>query len=156
MTPRPVRSLLAVGALVGLLVSCSGSDDGADTTDGTSVDATVEPTTTIPTTPGPTTTVPTTTGDVVVTGAPEESIDPDTALANELMSATVEANLGLPKEQADCAAVFIVEALGADTLIVDGELVDLDTLPAEAQQAAAAAIAEAVPDCGITVSSVAD
>ena len=147
MTPRPVRSSIAVGALVGLLVSCSGSDDGADTTDGTgttdgtSVDATVEPTTT---------------GDVVVTGAPAESIDPDTALANELMSATVEANLGLPKEQADCAAVFIVEALGADTLIVDGELVDLDTLPAEAQQAAAAAIAEAVPDCGITVSSVAD
>ena len=97
---------------------------------------------------------PTTTGDVVVTGAPTDSIDPATvALANELMSASVQANLGLPKEQADCAAVFMVNALGADNLIVDGELVDLDTLPAEAQQAGAAAITEAVPNCGITVPS---
>jgi hypothetical protein len=147
MTPRHVRSMITVGALVGLLVSCGGSDDGADTTDGTPVGTTDGTTVVAPTT---------TTGDVVVTGAPAESIDPDTALANELMSASVQANLGLPKEQADCAAVFMVDALGADTLIVDGELVDLDTLPAEAQQAAAAAIAEAIPNCGITVSTVPD
>ena len=143
--------MITVGALVGLLVSCGGSDDGADTTDGAPVGSPVG------TTDGTTVVAPTTTtGDVVVTGAPAESIDPDTALANELMSASVQANLGLPKEQADCAAVFMVDALGADTLIVDGELVDLDTLPAEAQQTAAAAIAEAIPNCGITVSTVPD
>jgi len=149
MTPRHVRSLLTVGALVGLLVSCSGSDDSADTTADTAVvDGTGEPTTTS------SPVGPTTTGDVVVTGAPTDSIDPATVtLANELMSASVQANLGLPKEQADCAAVFMVNALGADNLIVDGALVDLDTLPAEAQQAGAAAITEAVPNCGITVSS---
>jgi len=144
MTPRHVRSLLTVGALVGLLVSCGGSDDDAtsDTTPNTGVVDSSAPTTTV---------------DVVVSGAPAESADPDTlALANELMSASVQANLGLPKEQADCAAVFMVNAIGADILVVDGELVDLDSLPAEAQQAGAAAIAEAVPNCGITVPSVAD
>ncbi len=148
MTPRHVRSLFTVGALVGLLVSCSGSDDSADTTADTAV---------VEGTGEPTTSVPTTTDDVVATGAPAESVDPaSVALANELMSASIQANLGLSKEQADCAAVFMVNALGADNLIVDGELVDLDTLPAEAQQAGAAAITEAVPNCGITVPSVAD
>lgn len=151
MSPRHVRSLITVGALVGLLVSCGGSDDGADTTNETTTDTTRD--TGVVETTGPTTTAPAT-GDVVVTGAPAGSIDPETvALANELMSASVEANLGLPREQADCAAVFMVDAIGADTLIVDGALVDLDTLPAETQQAAAAAIGEAIPNCGITVSS---
>ncbi len=125
--------MIALAALAGLLVACGGSDDD------TAAPASAEPTNTV---------------DVVVTGGPAEPADADTvALANQLMSASVQANLGLPKVQADCAAVFMVNALGAETLIVDGALVDLDMLPAQAQRAAAAAITEAIPNCGITVPS---
>jgi hypothetical protein len=79
----------------------------------------------------------------------EAATDDDRALAVELMTAEIAANLPFDDAQSACAAEFLVDAIGVDELLVDGDLVDLDSLPTEAQDAAAAALAAAVPACDI-------
>lgn len=84
-------------------------------------------------------------------GSGEESSggDDQRARAIELMTPEVEAGLGLPPDQAACATEFLVDAIGPDVLLVDGELVDLDTALTDYEQVATDALIAAVPVCGI-------
>lgn len=79
----------------------------------------------------------------------EAATDDDRTLAIELMTAEVAANLPLDETQSACAAEFLVDAIGVDVLLVDGEVVDLDSLPDDAQTAASLALATAITSCGI-------
>ena len=71
------------------------------------------------------------------------------ALAIELMTAEVAANLPLDDAQSACAAELLVDAIGVDVLVADGELVDLDALPDDRNAAAEEALATAIIECDI-------
>jgi hypothetical protein len=73
----------------------------------------------------------------------------DRDLAIELMTAEVAANLPLDDAQAACTAELLVDALGVDVVLVDGALVDLDSLPTEFDGPAERAVLAAISDCDI-------
>jgi hypothetical protein len=73
----------------------------------------------------------------------------DRDLAIELMTAEVAANLPLDDAQSACTAELLVDAIGVDVLLVDGELVDLDSLPSEFDAPAEQAIITAIGECDI-------
>jgi hypothetical protein len=75
--------------------------------------------------------------------------DEQRLLAIELMTPEVAAGLGLPDDQAACAAEFLVDAIGPDVLLYEGELVDLDTTLTDYEDVAIDALVAAVPVCGI-------
>jgi len=83
-----------------------------------------------------------------------ESADEDRDLAVELMTEEVAANLPLDDAQAACAAELLVDAIGVDALLIDGELVDLDALPTEFDAAAEAALVTAITECNIDPASL--
>lgn len=73
----------------------------------------------------------------------------DRDLAVELLAAQVATELGLDAEQAACTAGLMVDAIGADVLLYEGDLVELETLPAESTEAGSEALVQAVTDCGV-------
>ncbi len=139
MTIRATRSMLVAIAATTLIAACSGSDDSGDATTDASTATTVERAT------------PSSTIDIVVTtdGSLPAADPADVQLADQLLSRSIQVNLGLSPEQADCAAVLMVDAIGANVLLDGGELVDLDSLGAEYQQKGADGLAAAIGDCGI-------
>lgn len=80
-------------------------------------------------------------------GTAETSADRDTAI--ELMAVEVQGGLGIPADQSACVAGLLVDAIGVDVVLVDGELIDLDTLPVEYEQPAIDAIVASVDECGV-------
>lgn len=56
---------------------------------------------------------------------------------------------GLDDEQATCAAELVVEGIGTDVLVVDGEVVDLDQLGESAVELAGNALVASIGACGI-------
>lgn len=73
----------------------------------------------------------------------------DRGLAVELMSTEVSTTFGLAADDATCVAELIVDALGADVLLADGELVELDSLGDTAADATGAALAASTESCGV-------
>jgi len=67
-----------------------------------------------------------------------------------LMTEEVGTVFGLADSNAACTAELLVDAIGADVLVVDGELVDLDSLPGENVDLAGGALVESVEVCGNT------
>jgi hypothetical protein len=61
----------------------------------------------------------------------------------------VAANLPLDDAQSACTAELLVDAIGPEVLVVDGELVDLDSLPTELDPIAEQALVQAITDCDI-------
>ena len=57
--------------------------------------------------------------------------------------------LGFTEEQASCTAEYFVDAVGIDTLVVDGEIVDLDSLSDDVVTVATDAMIAAVEPCGL-------
>ena len=88
-------------------------------------------------------------GDVEPDPTDEASDDSVRDLAIEAMAAGLVGELGLPDDQAQCAGGLIVDALGLELLVVDGALVDLDSLPSEAQSLASDALVQSIEICGI-------
>jgi len=84
-------------------------------------------------------------GDVV----PVESAGGDREAAVVFVADGLTNEVGIPEDQALCAAELMVDAMGVDNLFVDGELVDLDGLPVEVQDLAVEALTAAVTLCGI-------
>lgn len=82
-------------------------------------------------------------------GGDTASADPNRDFAIEQMTIAVSSNLPLDDAQAACTAVLLVDAIGTDVLVVDGEFVDLDSLPTEFDPAAEQAIFQAITDCDI-------
>ncbi len=66
-----------------------------------------------------------------------------------LMADELVVNFALPDDQAICAGELIVDAVGTEVLYDGTALVDLDALPVEASDMAAAALIGAVGTCGI-------
>ena len=58
-------------------------------------------------------------------------------------------NLGFTAEQATCSSELIVDEVGLDTFLVDGAVVDFDTLSDEVAEATIAALTLAVDECGL-------
>jgi hypothetical protein len=89
---------------------------------------------------------------VPMSGNPEggaATADPaarDEAVA--LMTEEVVTDFGLADSNAECTAELLVDAIGADVLVVDGELVELDSLPGENVDLAGGALIESVEVCG--------
>jgi hypothetical protein len=94
---------------------------------------------------------PTDSGGATDDGAGDEGAasSEDRDLAIELMTAEVAANLPLDDAQSACTAELLVDAIGVDVLLVDGELVDLDSLPSEFDAPAEQAIITAIGECDI-------
>lgn len=84
-------------------------------------------------------------GDVV----PVESAGGDREAAVVFVADGLTNEVGIPEDQALCAAELMVDAMGVDNLFVDGALVDLDGLPVEVQDLAIEALTAAVTGCGI-------
>lgn len=82
------------------------------------------------------------------TGDPSESSG-DRDLAVELMAIEVQDGLGIPADQSECVAGLLVDAIGVDVVLVDGALIDLDTLPVEYEQPAIDAVVASVDECGV-------
>ncbi len=80
-------------------------------------------------------------------GEGDGGVDP--ALAVELLATDLEADPGLPADQAVCAAELVVEAVGPDVLVVDGELIDPADLNDEDDAAVVDALIASVDECGI-------
>ncbi|MCB0968497.1 MAG: hypothetical protein KDB37_16820 [Ilumatobacter sp.] len=73
--------------------------------------------------------------------------DAETAYA--LMADELTLQIGLPEDEADCLAPFVVDAIGLDVALVDGELIDLDEADAATQDLAFGGIVEGIEVCGI-------
>lgn len=73
----------------------------------------------------------------------------DRDLAVELMSVEVSSTFGLASDDATCVAELIVDALGTDVLVENGELVELDSLGDAAADATGAALVASTESCGI-------
>ncbi len=86
-------------------------------------------------------------GVVAVGGQKSDADRRAEALAYVSDSLTTEA--GIPADQADCAAEYVVDALGLDVIFDGDQLVDFDGLPQEAADIASNALALAVTPCGI-------
>lgn len=90
----------------------------------------------------------------MVDGLPDTSTAPDAdpAARDEavgLMGGEVAANFELDDASATCLAELIVDRIGPDILVVDGELVDLDGLGDDVTELAGAALVESIDTCGI-------
>lgn len=73
----------------------------------------------------------------------------DRDLAVGLMAQEVESNLPIEGAQATCTAELLVDAIGADQLLQDGELIDLDTVGTQFDDAAQQAFIDAIEECGL-------
>jgi hypothetical protein len=73
----------------------------------------------------------------------------DRDLAVALMTDEVVTTFALDPEPAACVAELIVDAIGADVLVVDGALVDLDSLGEAGADAAGAALLASTDECGV-------
>ena len=91
-------------------------------------------------------------------GAPAGDADADSGenadvgdrdVAVELMATEVSTTFGLDADSATCVAELIVDALGADVLVVSGELVELDSLGDAAADATGAALVASTDTCGV-------
>ncbi len=89
--------------------------------------------------------VPMVDGDVV----PGESAGADRDDVVAGLAEGLGESLGLTPEQATCSAELIVDEVGLDTFLVDGAVVDFDTLSDEVAEAAIAAMTLAVEACGL-------
>jgi hypothetical protein len=81
---------------------------------------------------------------------PTEPADP--ALRDEAIATFADGlmtEIGLTQEQADCAAAAVVDAIGMDTLVQDGELVDIDLLGTTEQDIAVEALLANLETCNI-------
>lgn len=82
-----------------------------------------------------------------------EPTDPaDSALRDEAVALFAEglvAEIGLTQEQADCAAGAVVDAIGMDVLVQNGELVDIDLLGTAEQDIAVEALLANLEVCNI-------
>ncbi len=87
------------------------------------------------------------TGDTGETG--DTASSPDRDLAIELMAVQVQEGLGIPADQSACVAALLVDAIGVDVLLVDGALIELDTLPTTYDDAATDALIASVDACGV-------
>jgi hypothetical protein len=85
--------------------------------------------------------------DAAVDESAGSSDDRDFAI--EQMTSEVAANLPLDDAQSACTAELLVDAIGPEVLVVDGELVDLDSLPTELDPIAEQALVQAITDCDI-------
>ncbi|MEM7092067.1 MAG: hypothetical protein AAF567_03620 [Actinomycetota bacterium] len=90
--------------------------------------------------------LPMTVGEVVEPPAGSGG-DRDAVVA--LLAEDAVLTFGIPEDQATCLGGLIVDAVGADVIFVDGELVELDFLPAEAAERVGAAIVSSPDACGI-------
>ncbi|MDW3216338.1 MAG: hypothetical protein R8G01_20275 [Ilumatobacteraceae bacterium] len=95
-------------------------------------------------------------GDAVSGGTDAGSTDSgedagvgDRDLAVDLMSTEVATTFGLDAASATCVAELIVDALGADVLVDDGGLVELDSLDDAAADATGAALVASTETCGV-------
>jgi len=82
--------------------------------------------------------------------AADESTARDEAI--DLMGAEVNVTFGLGEPQADCVAELLVNRIGEDLLVVDGDLVDLNSFPDGVNQLAGQALIASVAQCGINPS----
>lgn len=73
----------------------------------------------------------------------------DAATAYALMAEELTLQIGLPAAEAECLAPFVVDALGVDVALVDGELIDLDAADTATQDIAFGGIVDGVEACGI-------
>ena len=76
----------------------------------------------------------------------------DAAIA--FMEAEMQTELGMSPDEAACVAPYLVDAIGADTLIVDGEQVVLEELGDEAAEQAAIGLFDGAVACGIDPDSL--
>ena len=65
------------------------------------------------------------------------------------ITAELAREFGFTEEQSACVAEYFVDGVGLDTLIVNGEIVDLDTLSDDVVDAATDALLAAIDPCGI-------
>jgi hypothetical protein len=82
----------------------------------------------------------------------EQPDTPDPALRDDaiaLFATGLVDEVGLTQEQADCAAGYVVDALGMSMLVENGELIDIDLLGAEAQDIAVDTLFASLADCDI-------
>ncbi len=86
-------------------------------------------------------------GDVAAAPPSADAGDRDAAVG--FVTAEFGTEFGLVGEQATCAAELLVDAVGADVLLVDGELVDLDLLGDDVAEQAGGALVQSVDVCGI-------
>lgn len=86
-------------------------------------------------------------GDVAAGG--QKSDEERRAEAIVSISESLVAEVGIPPDQATCAAGYVVDALGLDVVFDGDQLVDFDQLPQAAVDIASNALAEAVTPCGI-------
>lgn len=95
------------------------------------------------------------TGDAPVAGGADPADSGESAdgaardLALELMATEVSTTFGLDGESAICVADLIVDAIGADVLLIEGELVELDSLGDAAAEATGAALVASTEQCDI-------
>ncbi|MFN3255888.1 MAG: hypothetical protein ACE37B_09330 [Ilumatobacter sp.] len=89
--------------------------------------------------------------DDTADGAAVDTADdvPSVAVAVDLMTDEVAGEFGLDDATARCTAELLVDALGADVIVVDGSLVDLDGLSDEFIEPAGQALVAAVDECGL-------
>ena len=73
----------------------------------------------------------------------------DAATAYALMAEELTLQIGLPAAEAECLAPFVVDALGVDVALVDGELIDLDAADTATQDIAFGGIVDGVDACEI-------
>jgi hypothetical protein len=88
----------------------------------------------------------------MVDGLPDTSVDADPAARDEaigLMAAEVSSEFGVQEPESTCLATLLVDRIGPDVLVIDGALVDLDSLGDEFNELAGAALVESVDECGI-------
>ncbi len=73
--------------------------------------------------------------------------DSDRGLALDGITDSLIDELGLDADTASCVAEYVVDEMGVELLVVDGEFVDLDSLPASAEQTAAVALEASIEPC---------
>ncbi len=88
-------------------------------------------------------------GDTRTPGSNSADSAGDRQVAVEALAEGLALEIGLADDEAVCAAGYVVEAMGLDVLIVDGELVDFETLGTDQQVIASEALVEAIEPCGI-------
>lgn len=69
--------------------------------------------------------------------------------AVELMADEVTSTFGLDGDEATCLAELIVDGLGTELILVNGELVDLESLGESATEITGMAMQSSIDDCGI-------
>ncbi len=88
----------------------------------------------------------------LVDGLPDTSADADPAAREEAIALVADAvveDFPLAPDEATCLAGLIVDRIGADVLVVDGVLIELEDQPSEVVSLAEAALVESVDACGI-------